>query len=209
MTTTVTTSSPVRWNKKEFNIGIIYNNGIITIDESGYYRGGTSSSTRSCYKRKYKTDCCVWYSDTWIIIIFVSPKRITAAIYTNIGGFNGGEWINLFTFVNGSRKLTTKATCGAPGFRSVFELIEILLEKSIWKPTLAMVFLNWICLIPYTLQRTRLTQQLTAVWIISQLRKCKVQDTIRFWETNKLNSLFHMYWVSHAFHQWHYFLHHL
>ena len=38
MTTAVTDASPVRWNRKEFNIGIVYNNGIITIDEPGYYR---------------------------------------------------------------------------------------------------------------------------------------------------------------------------
>ena len=29
---------PIRWNTKEFNFGITYNNGIITITEPGYYR---------------------------------------------------------------------------------------------------------------------------------------------------------------------------
>ena len=85
MAARITTSSPVRWDKKEFNLGIIYNNGIITIDEPGYY-------------------------------------RITAAVYTNIDGSNGGKWINLFTYVNGSKKLTTKATSASPGFRWGFIL---------------------------------------------------------------------------------------
>ena len=86
MTTAVTDASPVRWNRKEFNIGIVYNNGIITIDEPGYY-------------------------------------RITAAIYTNIGGSNGSKWINLFTMINGSTKFTTKATWASPGLRKGFELL--------------------------------------------------------------------------------------
>lgn len=84
MAAPIKTSSPVKWDTKEFNLGFIYNNGIITIDEPGYY-------------------------------------RITAAVYQNSGGFNG-EWINLFTHVNGSKKLTTKASCAAPGYRKVFKL---------------------------------------------------------------------------------------
>ena len=36
--------SPVRWDTEEFNLGIIYNNGVITIDEPGYYR-----ITSACY----------------------------------------------------------------------------------------------------------------------------------------------------------------
>ena len=43
MTTVVTTSTPVKWNRKEFNLGIVYNNGIITIDEPGYYRSDTKN----------------------------------------------------------------------------------------------------------------------------------------------------------------------
>ena len=36
--------SPVRWDKEEFNFGIIYNNAVITIDEPGFYR-----ITPACY----------------------------------------------------------------------------------------------------------------------------------------------------------------
>ena len=85
MTTAVTDASPVRWNRKEFNIGIVYNNGIITIDEPGYY-------------------------------------RITAAIYMNAGGSKSGQWINLFTMINGSTKFTTKAAWASPGLRLGFKL---------------------------------------------------------------------------------------
>ena len=86
MAAPITTTSPVKWDTKEFNLGFICNNGIITIDEPSYY-------------------------------------RITAAVYTNIDGLNGGKWINLFTHVNGNKKLTTKGTSGAPGFRESFKLI--------------------------------------------------------------------------------------
>ena len=30
--------SPIHWDNEEFNLGIIYNNGVITIDQPGYYR---------------------------------------------------------------------------------------------------------------------------------------------------------------------------
>ena len=30
--------SPIVWDTKEFNLGMIYNGGFITIDEPGYYR---------------------------------------------------------------------------------------------------------------------------------------------------------------------------
>ena len=30
--------NPIRWDTEEFNKGLIYRNGIITIDEPGYYR---------------------------------------------------------------------------------------------------------------------------------------------------------------------------
>ena len=36
--------SPVHWDKEEFNLGIIYNNGVITIDQPGFYR-----ITAACY----------------------------------------------------------------------------------------------------------------------------------------------------------------
>ena len=36
--------TPVHWDTEEFNLGIIYNNGVITIDEPGYYR-----VTAACY----------------------------------------------------------------------------------------------------------------------------------------------------------------
>ena len=36
--------TPIRWDTKEFNFGITYNNGIITITESGYYK-----ITAACY----------------------------------------------------------------------------------------------------------------------------------------------------------------
>ena len=36
--------SPIHWDNEEFNLGIIYNNGVITIDQPGYYR-----ITAACY----------------------------------------------------------------------------------------------------------------------------------------------------------------
>ena len=36
--------TPVHWDTEEFNLGVIYRNGIITIDEPGYYR-----ITSACY----------------------------------------------------------------------------------------------------------------------------------------------------------------
>ena len=39
MTTSISGDhTPIRWDTKEFNFGIVYNNGIITITEPGYYR---------------------------------------------------------------------------------------------------------------------------------------------------------------------------
>ena len=38
------THTPIRWNTREFNFGITYNNGIITITEPGYYK-----ITAACY----------------------------------------------------------------------------------------------------------------------------------------------------------------
>lgn len=79
------THSPVRWDTMEFNFGITYKNGIITITQPGYY-------------------------------------RITAACHMNE---NKSEHIELETLVNGNRYVITKASWGSPGFRRVFEWIQI------------------------------------------------------------------------------------
>ena len=34
--------SPINWDTKEFNLGIVYSGGFITIDDPGYYRVQTS-----------------------------------------------------------------------------------------------------------------------------------------------------------------------
>ena len=39
--------NPIRWDTTEFNHGIIYNGGFITIDEPGYYRVQTTCYTGS------------------------------------------------------------------------------------------------------------------------------------------------------------------
>ena len=49
MTTSISGDhTPIRWDTKEFNFGIVYNNGIITITEPGYYR---ITATCYCYER--------------------------------------------------------------------------------------------------------------------------------------------------------------
>lgn len=73
------THSPVRWDTREFNFGII------TITQPGYY-------------------------------------RITAACHMNE---NKSDHIELETLVNGNRYVITKASWGSPGFRRVFEWIQI------------------------------------------------------------------------------------
>ena len=45
------THTPIRWNTRQFNFGITYNNGIITITEPGYYR-----ITATCYSSNQLPD---------------------------------------------------------------------------------------------------------------------------------------------------------
>ena len=45
------THSPVRWDTREFNFGITYKNGIITITQPGYYR-----ITAACHMNENKSE---------------------------------------------------------------------------------------------------------------------------------------------------------
>ena len=73
--------SPIVWDTKEFNLGMIYNGGFITIDEPGYYRVQIS-----CYNgsKESGVGCHLMVNSKLILINF---SRFSA-IGTASGIFN-------------------------------------------------------------------------------------------------------------------------
>ena len=109
MTTAIAGShTPIRWNTREFNFGITYNNGIITITEPGYYR-----ITATCYTNigSDYTSCRTYvngntYLDT--TSTWASPGFMHGIIRLNVfdtvylsklrsPAFQGGKYKNYFT----------------------------------------------------------------------------------------------------------------
>ena len=92
--------TPIKWNTREFNFGITYNNGIITITEPGYYR-----ITATCYSSD-KTDyiACRTYVNAAMFLD-------TTSTWASPGVMHGIIRLNVFDTVYFS-KLRTKATQG-------------------------------------------------------------------------------------------------
>ena len=110
MTTSISgTHTPIRWNTREFNFGITYNNGIITITEPGYYK---ITATCYCYEKdpnyvSFRTyvngNLYLDTTSTW-----ASPGYMHGIIRLNVfdtvyfsklrtPAFQGGKYKNYFT----------------------------------------------------------------------------------------------------------------
>ena len=101
--------TPIRWDTKEFNFGIIYNNGIITITESGYYKITAACYTQDRYP-KYVDFRTYVNGDDYLQTnsVWASPGFMHGIIYLDVfdtvyfrklepSPFRGGKYKNYFT----------------------------------------------------------------------------------------------------------------
>ena len=94
------THTPIHWDIKEFNLGITYNNGIITITEPGYYR---ITATCNAMEKSERIRCSTYVN--------ASLYLDTTSAWASPGVMHGIKYLNVFDTVY-FNKSGNKATQG-------------------------------------------------------------------------------------------------
>ena len=97
------THHPILWDKKEFNLGITYNNGIIAITEPGYYRITATFYTKE--KHPLYVDCRLYINGYEYLQ--------TTSTWASPGFMHGIKHLDVFDTIHISRKNSPKFQGGS------------------------------------------------------------------------------------------------